>query len=74
MVNFKQISHIILVFPLLTLNKQMPVGQVQKQHFRSPLQSSCSKKIIEWISVAFAVGFVFTINVDLPPANLLKRI
>ena len=25
-VNFEQISHIILVFPLLTLNKQMPAG------------------------------------------------
>ena len=25
-VNFKQISHIILVFPLLTLNKLIPAG------------------------------------------------
>ena len=25
-VNFEKISHIVLVFPLLTLNKQMPAG------------------------------------------------
>ena len=25
-INFEQISHIVLVFPLLTLNKQMPAG------------------------------------------------
>ena len=27
-VDFKQISHIALVFPLLTLNKKMPPGKV----------------------------------------------
>ena len=35
-VNFKQVSHIVLVFPLLTLNKQMRNGNLLLE-IQSPL-------------------------------------
>ena len=57
-VNFEQISHIVFVFPLLTLNKQMPVGSIvygslqtiKEQHpigIKVPLCQSSVRKTIQ---------------------------
>ena len=49
-VNFKQISHIAVVFPLLILNKQMPAGDDNLNLNEFILKNSTKETILKTIN------------------------
>ena len=52
-VNFEQISPIVLMFPMLNLNKEMPAGKLL---FKQPYYGKSVRRLTIWATLVFGVN------------------